>query len=141
MDQILSLVTLGVADLARSRRFYVDGLGWAPAMENEGVIFFDMGGCILGLFGRDALAEDMGRACEGTGAYSIAHNVADRAAVDAAIAAAEAAGATVLKRPVDVFWGGYAGYFADPDGHAWEVAWNPHWTIDEGGISRIVGAA
>jgi catechol 2,3-dioxygenase-like lactoylglutathione lyase family enzyme len=136
MEQSIGLITLGVSDIARARRFYVDGLGWTPVFENEQVVFFQMSGCVFGLFGRAALEEDMRRPCPGPGAFSIAHNVADRASVDEVMAIAERAGATILKPAEDVFWGGYSGYFADLDGHAWEVAWNPTWTIDGNGIVR-----
>jgi len=137
MEQRIGLVTLGVADLARARAFYADGLGWRPAFENDEVVFFQMTGCAFGLFGRRALEEDMRRACPGTGAFSIAHNVAERGEVDEVMATAKAAGATILKEPEEMFWGGYSGYFADPDGHAWEVAWNPGWRIDDNGIVRV----
>lgn len=132
--QRVTLITLGVDDLARSRAFYAD-LGWEPSMEQEGVVFYRMDGMALGLFGRAALAEDQGRAGTelGTGAISLAQNFPDRAGVDAAFEKALAAGATPLKRPEPVFWGGYSGYFADPDGHVWELAHNPYWTMDADG--------
>jgi hypothetical protein len=132
--QRISLVTLGVADLERSMAFYA-ALGWTPAETTAGAAFYRMEGMALALFGRDALAADQGRPCAalGTGAMTLAQNFADEAAVDAAIARAEAAGATVLKRPETVFWGGYSGYVADPDGHVWEYAHNPFWPLDEEG--------
>lgn len=135
MEQRISLITLGVSDLARSRRFY-EALGWkASAASNDAVAFFDLGGVILSLFGRTALAEDAGVPGDGEGfrAVSLAHNVRRREEADALVARAREAGATVLKAPQDTFWGGYAGYFADPDGHLWEVAWNPHFPIDAEG--------
>ena len=133
-DQRVTLITLGVDDPDRSRTFYA-ALGWVPAEENEGVAFYRMDGMALGLFGRAALAADQGRpgAALGTGAMTLAQNFTDRAAVDAAFARAEAAGATVLKRPEAVFWGGYSGYWADPDGHVWEMAHNPFWPLDAEG--------
>ena len=133
-DQRVTLITLGVEDLGRSRAFYA-ALGWAPAEETEGAAFYRLDGMALGLFGRSALAADQGRpgATLGTGAMTLAQNFADREAVDAAFARAEAAGADVLKRPEAVFWGGYSGYWADPDGHVWEMAYNPFWPLDEEG--------
>ena len=126
----VTLITLGVDDLARARAFYT-ALGWHPGDEAEGVVFFQMHGMALSLFGRDALAADQGRpgAELGTGAITLAQNFATEAEVDAAFAAALAAGASALKRPEPVFWGGYSGYFADPDGHVWELAYNPFWTL------------
>lgn len=132
--QRVTLITLGTDDLARSRAFYAS-LGWEPAMEEEAVVFYRMDGMALGLFGRAALAEDQGRpgAQLGTGAITLAQNFPDRAQVDAAFDRAVAAGATVLKRPEPVFWGGYSGYYADPDGHVWELAHNPYWALDDDG--------
>jgi catechol 2,3-dioxygenase-like lactoylglutathione lyase family enzyme len=135
--QRISLITLGVEDIARARAFY-EALGWQPAQAEEGVVFYRLDGMALGLFGRAALAEDQGRAgaALGTGAMTLAQNFPDRAGVDAAFAAALAAGATALKPPQEVFWGGYSGYFADPDGHVWELAHNPFWPLDaEGRLS------
>ncbi len=134
----ISLITLGVDDLDRSERFYA-ALGWEPAERNEGVLFYQLTGQVLGLFGRAALAEDQGRkgAALGTGAATLGRNFATEAEVDAAFAAALAAGATALKRPEKVFWGGYSGYFADPDGHVWEVAVNPFWPLSEDGTLTL----
>lgn len=132
--QRVTLITLGVADLARSRAFY-EALGWVPAQTQEGVVFYQMQGAVLALFGRDALAADQGRpgVSLGTGAIALAQNFPAEAEVDAAFAAALAAGATVLKRPEKVFWGGYSGYYADPDGHVWELAVNPFWPLSPDG--------
>lgn len=132
--QRVSLITLGVADLERSMTFYAD-LGWTPAQTTDGAAFYRMDGMALALFGRKALAADQGRpgASLGTGAVTLAQNFADDAGVDAAVARAEAAGADVLKRPAPVFWGGYSGYIADPDGHVWEYAHNPFWPLDDAG--------
>jgi uncharacterized glyoxalase superfamily protein PhnB len=131
--QRVTLITLGVEDLARSRAFY-GALGWQehPASQ-EAVAFYQMHGAVFGLFGRAALAADQGRpgADLGTGAATLAQNFATEAEVDAAYAAALKAGATGLKAPEKVFWGGYSGYWADPDGHVWEVAWNPQWVLPE----------
>lgn len=136
MDPRISLITLGVADIARSRRFYVDGLGWpASSASNADVVFIPAGGVVLALFGRKALAEDAHVAAAGSGfsGVTLAHNVRTREDVDRALAQAVAAGATLLKPAQEVFWGGYSGYFADPDGHAWEVAHNPHFPLDAEG--------
>ena len=132
--QRITLITLGVADLARARTFY-EALGWSAAEATEGVVFFDLGGQKLGLFGRDALASDQGRpgAALGTGAITLAQNFATPADVDTAFAQALKAGATALKSPESVFWGGYSGYYADPDGHVWELAHNPFWPLDAKG--------
>ncbi|MDX5362936.1 MAG: VOC family protein [Pseudazoarcus pumilus] len=128
MKPHLSMVTLGVRDLPRAIRFYEQGLG-LPRMkvDSDAVAFFPLAGAWLGLFGRDDLAKDARVAAEGSGfgGIALAHNVASREEVDATLAQAVAAGATLLKPGQDVFWGGYSGYFADPDGHLWEVAWNP----------------
>jgi len=132
--QRINLITLGVADIARARAFY-EALGWQPAQAEAAVVFYRLDSMALGLFGRAALAEDQGRAGAelGTGAMTLAQNFPDRAGVDAAFAAALAAGATALKPPEEVFWGGYSGYFADPDGHVWELAHNPFWPLDAAG--------
>ncbi|MEM1428058.1 MAG: VOC family protein [Pseudomonadota bacterium] len=138
-DQRVTLITLGVDDLARAQAFYA-ALGWDPVEATNEVVFYRMDGMALGLFGRAALAEDQGRAGAtlGTGAMTLAQNFPDRAGVDAAYARAVAAGAEALKPPQEVFWGGYSGYFADPDGHVWEVAHNPFWTLDEDGrLARL----
>ena len=126
----ITLVTLGVADLSRARAFYA-ALGWEPAAEQESVVFIQLAGQVLALFGIDDLAADMGadRARLGTGAATLARNFATEAEVDAAFELARTAGATVLKRPERVFWGGYSGYFTDPDGHVWELAMNPFWPL------------
>jgi catechol 2,3-dioxygenase-like lactoylglutathione lyase family enzyme len=127
MEQRLGVVTLGVADLERSRRFYEEGLGWRRGNDHAEVVFFQAGGAVLALHARHLLAEDARVANDGQGFDSItlAYNTRTREEVDAVLAEAAAAGATILKPARDTSWGGYAGYFADPDGHAWEVAWNP----------------
>jgi len=133
--QRVTLITLGVADLARSRAFYA-ALGWREAPGgNDGVALYQMHGAALGLFGKGDLAADQGRpgAELGTGAVTLAQNFGTRAEVDAAFEAALAAGATPLKRPEEVFWGGYSGYWADPDGHVWEMAMNPFWPLGRDG--------
>jgi len=137
VEQRLSLVTLGVRDLARARRFY-EALGWATgAAPDDDVAFFRAGGTVLALWDRERLAE--GSTVEDTGGWggiTLAHNVRSPAEVDAVIAEAEAAGATIGRPGAETFWGGYSGVFLDPDGHPWEVAHNPHWRIaDDGTIS------
>jgi catechol 2,3-dioxygenase-like lactoylglutathione lyase family enzyme len=131
MDQRVSIVTLGVADLAASRHFYVDGLGWKPAFENTEIIFFQAGGMVFALFVRDQLAADFeaGSATFGRAAIALGYNVHSRSEVDPLMQHAAAAGATILKPPREASWGGYSGYFADPDGFAWEIAWNPAWPV------------
>ena len=140
MEQRLSVVTLGVADLERSRAFY-ERLGWRRAARaSEGVAFFRTeGGAVLALYPRHALAEDAGVPAEGSGfgGITLAHNVRSREEVDAVLAEAAAAGAGLLKPAQDAFWGGYSGYFADPDGHPWEVAWNPFFPLDEAGRLQL----
>lgn len=129
--QRVTLITLGVADLAASRAFYAR-LGWVEHAESQpGIDFFQMHGAVLGLFGKDELAADQGRARAdlGVGAMTLAQNFATEAEVDEAYAAAIAAGGTALKAPEKVFWGGYSGYWADADGHVWELAMNPYWTL------------
>jgi predicted lactoylglutathione lyase len=139
MDQRISIVTLGVKDLAVSRRFYVDGLGWKPAYENQEIIFFQAGGMVFALFLRDKLAEDFqaNSATFGRALMALACNVRARKEVDASMKIAEAAGATILKPAREASWGGYSGYFADPDGFAWEVAWNPDWRLSPDGSIHI----
>jgi len=132
--QRVTLITLGVADLERARKFYGD-LGWTATEEQEGVSFYQINGLVLGLFGLGPLAQDQGRpdAKLGTGAMTLAQNFASEAEVDDAFAKAVSVGATALKSPQKVFWGGYSGYFADPDGHVWELAHNPFWPLNDDG--------
>ncbi len=139
-DQRVTLITLGVRDLDRSKAFY-GALGWRPAQEVEGTAFYQLHGQALALFGLDALAEDQGRpgAALGVGALTLAQNFASEEGVDAAFRRAELAGAVILKRPVAVSWGGYSGYWADPDGHVWEVAFNPFWPLGEDGVLTLPG--
>lgn len=139
--QRVTLIMLGVDDLARAHRFY-EALGWVAAQAQEGFVFFQMNGAVLGLFGRADLAEDQGRpgATLGTGAMTLAQNFDTEADVDAAFATALAAGAKALKAPQKVFWGGYSGYFTDPDGHVWELAKNPFWPLGEDGSLTLPAA-
>ncbi len=132
----LSLVTLGVEDVERAARFY-ESLGMKRHLRGaEGVAFFDAGGAALSLYGREALARDMGvdELTRGSGSITLAYNVRSENEVDDVLAAAEAAGGKVLKSGHRVFWGGYIGYFADLDGHAWEVAHNSDFAFDERGL-------
>lgn len=135
MEQRISLITLGVADVARARAFY-ERLGWQAAPnDGEEIVFFDLGGLALGLYGREALAADAQVPAGGTGfsGVALAHNVRSPAQVDATLQAAADAGGTLVKAGEKVFWGGYSGYFADPDGHLWEVAHNPFFPLDADG--------
>jgi predicted lactoylglutathione lyase len=131
MDQRVSLLTLGVKDLAVSKKFYVDGLGWKPVFENKEIIFFQTGGMVFALFLRDRLAEDFGADPKtfGRAPMALAYNVRAKSDVDSIIQRARSAGAAILDAAKEKSWGGYSGYFADPDGFAWEVAWNPAWRL------------
>ncbi|WP_084103304.1 VOC family protein [Demequina sp. NBRC 110056] len=136
--QRVSLVTLGVSDLGRSRAFY-EAWGWVKRQDAQEVVFFQMNGLVLALFPLPMLAEDQGRpdAALGVGAMTLAQNYATQAEVDERFAAALDAGAAELKRPVAAEWGGYSGYVADPDGHVWELAVNPYWDLAEDGSVTI----
>jgi catechol 2,3-dioxygenase-like lactoylglutathione lyase family enzyme len=137
MSPAISVITLGVADLARSRRFYCEGLGFRDSNHSdEQIVFLHAGGVMLALYPRHLLAEDalLPPAGSGFGGITLARNLGTKEEVDEALARAEKAGARILKSAREVFWGGYSGYFADPDGHPWEVAYNPHWDLDEQGL-------
>jgi len=139
MDQRISIVTLGVANLERSREFY-ERLGWRrSAASNEGIAFFQAGGMALALYPRDELAKDanLDGAGRGFAGITLAFNARSREEVDAVLAEAQTAGAKILKPAQEAFWGGYSGYFSDPDGFAWEVAWNPSFAIAEDGSLRL----
>jgi uncharacterized protein len=138
VEQRLSLVTLGVGDLARSRAFYT-GLGWRTgAAPEDDVVFFRAGGAVLALWDRAKLAEDSGVAdAGGWGGVTLAHNVRSPEEVDAVIEEARSAGADVVREAGETFWGGYSGVFVDPDGHPWEVAHNPHWTLAADGSVEL----
>lgn len=135
MQQQVSVITLGVGDLARSRRFYADGFGWTPVFANDEIAFYQMNGFVLGTWLQGSLEADMRR--EGLsrpGAFALAHNVGSAGEVEVVLDRLAAAGGRIL-RPGDApSHGGFRGYVADPDDHAWEIAWNPAWTIDERGL-------
>lgn len=142
MEPRISLVTLGVSDLARSRRFYEEGLGWpASSSSNEAIVFFQAGGLIVSLYGLDVLAKDANldrvKEARAFGGITLSHNLAEREDVDGLLEEARAAGAEILKPAHDTFWGGYSGCFADLDGHVWEIAWNPHFALAEDGSIRL----
>ena len=139
MEQRISLITLGVADLRRSREFY-ERLGWKRAMKSaDGIVFFQAGGMALALYPRGGLAADATVSADGYGfpGITLAFNTRRREEVDTVLAEAEAAGAKVLKPAREASWGGYSGYFADPDGFPWEVTWNPGFEIAADGSLRL----
>lgn len=139
MEQRISIVTLGVSDLDRSREFY-EALGWRRSMaESEGIVFFQAGGTALALYPREELAKDATVSPDGQGFRSVtlAYNARSRAEVDSVLEEAKTAGANIIKPAQEAFWGGYSGYFADPDGFLWEVAWNPFFSIADDGSLRI----
>jgi predicted lactoylglutathione lyase len=138
LEQRVSLITLGVRDLARARGFY-EALGWkSGAAPADDVVFFQAGCMIVALWGRDQLAEDtMVEDSGGWGGVTLAYNARSPEEVDAVLAEADAAGAKIPRAGAETFWGGYSGVFVDPDGHAWEVAHNPHWTLSEDGAVSL----
>jgi predicted lactoylglutathione lyase len=136
VEQRVSLVTLGVSDLARARAFY-EALGWVTRAEpGDDIVFFQAGGMIVALWDRDKLAEDSGvEDSGGWGGVTLAQLVRSPAEVDTVIEEARRAGARIAREGGETFWGGYSGVFVDPDGHPWEVAHNPHWTLaDDGSV-------
>ena len=130
MEQRVSLITLGVRDLGRARGFY-EALGWkSGAAPADDVVFFQAGGMIVALWGREQLTEDTAvQDSGGWGGVTLAYNTRSPAEVDEVLAEAEAAGGTIARPGAETFWGGYSGVFVDPEGHAWEVAHNPNWTV------------
>ena len=133
MEQRVSLVTLGVADIHRARRFY-EALGWEGESPDDDVVFFQAGGMIFALWSREKLAADSAVTdTGGWGGVTLAYNVTSPEDVDAVLAEAEAAGATIGRLGAPTFWGGYTGIFIDPAGHPWEVAHNPHWSVTDDG--------
>jgi catechol 2,3-dioxygenase-like lactoylglutathione lyase family enzyme len=139
MDQRLSLITLGVADLARSRAFYEDGLGWTRGNTEDEVAFYQLPGMILALWERAELVADAGLTDDGAtfSGAALGFNGRTREEVDAVVAEFTAAGGTLVKKPEETPWGGYSGYLADPDGHVWEVAHNPGWPIGDDGVTSL----
>jgi predicted lactoylglutathione lyase len=141
MKQRVSIITLGVTDLNRSREFY-ERLGWRRSTtSSEEIVFFQAGGMALALYPRHELAKDANVASDGHGfsGVTLAYNARDRGEVDSVLDEAVAAGASLVKPAQEAFWGGYSGYFSDPNGFLWEVAWNPHFPIAEDGSIRIPG--
>jgi predicted lactoylglutathione lyase len=139
MEQRISLITLGVRDLERSVRFY-EALGWERSVRAaEGVAFFQCGGLVLSLYPVEDLAADAGLASGGSGfaGFALAQNVRAKAEVDQLLAEAEAVGGRIVKPGADIHWGGYIGYFSDPDGHLWEIAWNPGFPLDAAGMIEL----
>ena len=139
MEQRVSIITLGVADLGRSREFY-ERLGWRRSMaKEEGIVFFQAGGMALALYPRSELAKDANIAADGQGfnGVALAYNARTREEVDSVLVEAKVAGARILKPAEQAFWGGYSGYFSDPDGFLWEVAWNPSFPIAADGSIRL----
>jgi len=134
MRQRISLITLGVRNFERSLKFYRDGLGWQPSSASgDDVAFFQMSGVVFGLYPRDKLAEDANVAAQGGGfsGITLAYNTKSKEEVEEILDMARELGAKITKEAQDVFWGGYNGYFEDPDGYLWEVAWNPFFEFDE----------
>lgn len=140
MEQRLSVVTLGVSDFARAVRFY-ENLGWRRSNKEEDVAFFQMPGGVFALWSRASLAEDAGveNTKPGFSGIALAYNTRSKGEVDDVLGEARTAGGRVVKPAHETFWGGYSGYFADPDGHVWEVAWNPFWTVEADGRVTIGG--
>lgn len=138
MEPRVSLITLGVADLGRSRAFY-EALGWrSDSKPDDGVVFFQSGGMVLALWSREELARDGGVTDSGGwGGVALAYNVRSAQDVDAFLDLARGAGARIPRAGAETFWGGYSGVFIDPDGHPWEVAHNPFWTVDNDGSVRL----
>ncbi len=139
MEQRISIITLGVSDLERSHAFY-ERLGWRKSSaSSEGIVFFQAGGVALALYPRTELAKDANVVAEGHGfpGITLAFNARNRGEVDTILTEAEMSGATILKPAQEAFWGGYSGYFSDPDGFLWEVAWNPFFSISEDGSIRL----
>lgn len=140
MEPRVSLITLGVADLARARAFY-EALGWRSASDpEEDTVFFQSGGMVLALWSREELAKDsMVEDTGGWGGVTLAYNMHSRADVDAFLEQARSAGAAIPREAAETFWGGYSGIFIDPDGHPWEVAYNPFWTVTDAGDVLLPG--
>ena len=138
VEQRVSVITLGVRDLARARGFY-EALGWTTrAGAEDDVVFFQAGGLVFALWSRESLAEDSGvEDGGGWGGVTLSHNASSPEAVDTVVEEARAAGAAIVREPGETFWGGYSAAFTDPEGHPWEVAHNPRWTIHEDGSVEL----
>lgn len=145
MEQRLSMVTLGVADLERAVAFYENVVGWKASPGPSEIAFFDLGGVVFSLYPHDDLAKDMTVAIDDSGGtayqgFALAHNVRSIEEVDLIFSRLKDNGAVIVKEPREAFWGGYSGYFSDPDGHMWEIAHNPHWTfLEDGRVSMTKG--
>src|SRR4051812_30068679 len=137
MQQQVSVITLGVADLARSKRFYGDGFGWTPVFENPEIVFYQMNGFVFGTWLTDKLADDMRRDLAQPGAFALGHNVATRDHVQPLLDRLAGFGGRILRAADAPPHGGFRGYLADPDDHAWEIAWNPAWPISPEGHVRF----
>ena len=140
MNQRLHLVTLGVRDFEKSKKFYEETLGWKPASaSNDDVAFFQAGGVVFAIYPREKLAEDALTSAMGSGfaGFTLAHNAKSESEVDEIIADLKSKGVKIVKEPQKVFWGGYSSYFADPDGYLWEVAYNPFFPFDENGNLKL----
>lgn len=135
MEQRLSVITLGVESLSKAKKFYTEGLGWKLSSHSqEGFAVFQIGGMVFALYPKQALAQEVSRpVVQGFSGLTLAYNARSKAGVDATLDLAQDAGATILRKAEDNFWGGYSGYFSDLDGHVFEVAWNPFWPLDEHG--------
>lgn len=133
MQQQISVITLGIADIARSKRFYVEGFGWKPVFENPEIVFYQMNGLMLGTWLASALDADSKREGRRPGAFSLAHNVRAQDQVQPLLDRLAAFGGKMLRVADAPPHGGFRGYVADPDDHAWEIAWNPAWPISEDG--------
>jgi hypothetical protein len=134
MKQAISVITLGVSDLGRSKHFYRGGFGWTSIFDDGDVVFYPLAGVFLATWRDTSLAKDLGLSeLPPSGASNMAHNLASRAEVDTALASLEQHGGRLLKPAAETFYGGYAAYIADPDGHIWEIAWNPGFTLRDDG--------
>ncbi|MBB6610396.1 VOC family protein [Pontibacter sp. Tf4] len=141
MEQRITLITLGVKNLQRSRDFYINTFGWKPLeTSTESIVFFQLNGIQLALFPQESLADDAGVPADGSGfrGFSLAHNVRSEKEVDELVALLEAKGVRVLKHPEKVFWGGYSSYIADPDDNLWEIAYNPFMPLDASGNTESI---
>jgi catechol 2,3-dioxygenase-like lactoylglutathione lyase family enzyme len=139
MESRVSIITLGVSDLVRSRQFY-EKIGFQVSSASAGdIVFFKTGGAVFALYPREALAEDAKLDSGGSGfrGFTLAHNVREKSDVAKFLEDARLAGGKILKPAQDVFWGGHSGYFSDPDGFLWEIAWNPHFTLDSRGAIQL----